>query len=132
MPPMPKLATAKPYGKTSIRVMWKTGTRAGKSEIIDLSPLINCFKFYKALRKNDRLFRTLSLIDDGEAIAWGDGKIFFNNLGHNESTWTDKRFLDSTEAAIRWIRNEVAGDATPNPDVSKAWQEKSVQDGAGK
>ena len=41
--------------------------------------------------------------------TWGDGKIFFNNLGHNESTWTDKRFLDSTEAAIRWIRGEVSG-----------------------
>jgi hypothetical protein len=59
---------------------------------------------------------------------WGDGKIFFNNLGHNEGTWTDKRFLDSTEAAIRWILNEVPGDATPNPDVSKAWHEKSLRD----
>ncbi len=61
--------------------------------------------------------------------SWGDGKIFFNNLGHNESTWTDKRFLDSTEAAIRWIRNETEGDAQPNPDVSKAWHEKSLADG---
>lgn len=64
--------------------------------------------------------------------SWGDGKIFFNNLGHNEATWADKRFLDSTEAAIRWIRNEVPGDTTPNPDVSKAWHEKSVKDGAAK
>ncbi len=64
--------------------------------------------------------------------SWGDGKIFFNNLGHNESTWTDKRFLDSTETAIRWIRNEVSGDSAPNPDVSKAWQEKSAKDGAAK
>ncbi len=64
--------------------------------------------------------------------SWGDGKIFFNNLGHNESTWTDKRFLDSTEAAIRWIRNEVPGDTKPNPDVSKTWHEKSVKDGAAK
>jgi uncharacterized protein len=62
--------------------------------------------------------------------SWGDGKIFFNNLGHNEGTWTDKRFLDSTEAAIHWIRNEVPGDATPNPDVSKAQQEKSEKDAA--
>ena len=60
--------------------------------------------------------------------SWGDGKIFFNNLGHNESTWTDKRFLDSTEAAIRWIRNEVPGDATPNPEVSKAEQAKALKD----
>lgn len=64
--------------------------------------------------------------------SWGDGKIFFNNLGHNESTWTDKRFLDSTEASIRWIRNEVPGDLNPNPEVSKAWHEKSVKDGSAK
>ncbi|MFM9966645.1 MAG: ThuA domain-containing protein [Planctomycetaceae bacterium] len=64
--------------------------------------------------------------------SWGDGKIFFNNLGHNESTWTDKRFLDSTESAIRWILNEVPGDTKPNPDVSKAWHEKSVKDATAK
>ena len=64
--------------------------------------------------------------------SWGDGKIFFNNLGHNETTWTDKRFLDSTEAAIRWILNEVPGETKPNPEVSKAWQEKSVKDATSK
>lgn len=64
--------------------------------------------------------------------SWGEGKIFFNNLGHNETTWNDKRFLDSTEAAIRWILNEVPGDAKPNPEVSKAWQEKSLKDGNAK
>jgi type 1 glutamine amidotransferase len=60
--------------------------------------------------------------------SWGDGKIFFNNLGHNESTWNDKRFLDSTEAAIRWIRGELPGDATPNPAVSKEQQAKALKD----
>lgn len=60
--------------------------------------------------------------------SWGDGKVFFNNLGHNEATWTDKRFLESTTAAIRWIRNEAAGDATPNPEVSKAQQAKALKD----
>ncbi len=60
--------------------------------------------------------------------SWGDGKVFFNNLGHNEATWTDKRFLESTTAAIRWIRNEAAGDSTPNPEVSKAQQAKALKD----
>jgi type 1 glutamine amidotransferase len=64
--------------------------------------------------------------------SWGDGKIFFNNLGHNDSTWTDPRFLDSTEAAIKWIRGDVEGDATPNPEVSKQQQEKAVKDAAAK
>ncbi len=60
--------------------------------------------------------------------SWGDGKVFFNNLGHNEATWTDKRFLESTTAAIHWIRNEAAGDSTPNPEVSKAQQAKALKD----
>jgi type 1 glutamine amidotransferase len=50
---------------------------------------------------------------------WGEGKIYYNNLGHNEQTWADKRFLKSTEAAVRWVLNQVEGDATPNPEVSK-------------
>lgn len=50
---------------------------------------------------------------------WGDGKIFYNNLGHNDQTWADKRFLKSTEAAVKWVLNQVEGDATPNPELSK-------------
>lgn len=62
--------------------------------------------------------------------SWGDGKIFFNNLGHNESTWTDPRFLESTEAAVRWIRGEVEGDCAPNPEVSAQQQQKALEDAA--
>jgi type 1 glutamine amidotransferase len=54
---------------------------------------------------------------------WGNGKIFYNNLGHNDQTWTDERFLKSTENAVRWVLDMVDGDAEPNPDVSKAADE---------
>lgn len=50
--------------------------------------------------------------------SWGDGKIFYSNLGHNNKTWTNKTFLKSTEGAVRWILNKEEGDATPNPEVS--------------
>jgi uncharacterized protein len=56
---------------------------------------------------------------------WGDGKVFFNNLGHNEGTWKDPRFLKSTEMAVRWILGLEKGDATPNPKVSAAEEEKA-------
>lgn len=56
---------------------------------------------------------------------WGDGKVFFNNLGHNATTWTDQRFLKSTRGAIRWILGLEEGDATPNPEISKAEQAKA-------
>lgn len=50
---------------------------------------------------------------------WGDGKIFYNNLGHNDQTWADRRFLKSTEQAVKWVLNQVEGSAEPNPKVSK-------------
>lgn len=57
-------------------------------------------------------------------VAWvksyGDGKVYVNNLGHNESTWRDQRYLDSLTAAVRWIRGDVEGESKPNPDVSAA------------
>ena len=60
--------------------------------------------------------------------SWGEGKIFYNNLGHNEGTWSDKRFLESTVGAIRWIRGDVEGTATPNPELSKEQQLKARKD----
>ena len=56
---------------------------------------------------------------------WGDGKVFFNNLGHREETWTKQPFLDSVIGAVKWIRGEADGNATPNPDVSLAEEEKA-------
>jgi len=62
-------------------------------------------------------------------IAWvkdfGQGKVFYTNLGHNEATWTNKRFLKSVEGGIRWVLDLEKGDATPNPEVSKAEDEKA-------
>ena len=51
--------------------------------------------------------------------AWGDGKIFYNNLGHREETWSYKPFLDSVTMAVRWIRGDIEGATEPNPIVSQ-------------
>ncbi|MEZ6042597.1 MAG: ThuA domain-containing protein [Planctomycetaceae bacterium] len=51
---------------------------------------------------------------------WGEGHVYFNNLGHNESTWTDQRFLDSITAGIKWIRGDVQGESKPNSALSEA------------
>lgn len=62
-------------------------------------------------------------------VSWvknyGDGRIYYTNLGHNESTWVNKTFLASMEGGIRWVMGLEAGDATPNPDVSKEEDEKA-------
>ncbi|MFM8474793.1 MAG: ThuA domain-containing protein, partial [Planctomycetaceae bacterium] len=63
-------------------------------------------------------------------VAWiknyGDGKVYFNNLGHNESSWTDERYLSSITSAVRWIRGEIEVDAKPNPELS-ATQEQTAK-----
>jgi type 1 glutamine amidotransferase len=65
-------------------------------------------------------------------VCWiktmGDGKLYYNNLGHNESSWANKQYLDSITQAVKWMRGEIECDATPNPEVSKACEEKSQKD----
>jgi hypothetical protein len=68
---MPKLAAVAPAGALKVRVEWSVGSRASKKEVVDLGPLIQSLKFYKPLRRNVRLFRSVHLIRDGRAIAWG-------------------------------------------------------------
>jgi len=65
-------------------------------------------------------------------ISWvkeyGDGKIFYTNLGHNKETWSNKTYRESILGGIRWVMGLDEGDAKPNPDVSKAQDEKSKKD----
>lgn len=58
----------------------------------------------------------------------GDGKLYYNNLGHNESSWANPAYTESIIQAVRWFRGEIEVDATPNPEVSKAMEEKSKRD----
>lgn len=59
---------------------------------------------------------------------WGEGRVYVNNLGHNESSWTDERYLKSITNAVRWIRGDIDGPSEPNPQLSAAQEElaKSV------
>ncbi|MEZ6146376.1 MAG: ThuA domain-containing protein [Planctomycetaceae bacterium] len=65
-------------------------------------------------------------------VAWvrslGDGKVYFNNLGHREETWTNPDFLESITEAVKWIRGDIEGATQPNPEVSREWEAKSRQD----
>jgi len=64
------------------------------------------------------------------ARQWGEGRIYYNNLGHRPETWTKKQFLDSVIAAVKWTSGQIDADVTPNPEVSKAQHEKSIKDAA--
>ncbi len=65
--------------------------------------------------------------------TYGDGKVFYTNLGHNTETWANKQFIASLLGGIKWVLGEEEGDATPNPEVSKVQEEKAKADaGAAK
>ena len=69
-------------------------------------------------------------------IAWckeyGDGKVFYISLGHNEKVWLDQRYMDTLLSAIKWIRGDIKADAKPNPEVSAAEAAKGKADIAAK
>ncbi len=65
-------------------------------------------------------------------IAWckeyGEGKCFHMSLGHNEAVWTNPQYMDSMLGGIKWILGQEKGDATPNPDLDAAQNEKAKAD----
>jgi uncharacterized protein len=67
-------------------------------------------------------------------IAWvkqyGEGRVLHMSLGHREDVWTNPRYMQSLLGGVNWILGNEEGDATPNPEVSKAQDEKSKADTA--
>jgi len=43
---------------------------AGLVDRVDLSPIINSYKIFRPLRKNEARVETAHLIDDGDVVAW--------------------------------------------------------------
>jgi uncharacterized protein len=64
-------------------------------------------------------------------VAWckqiGQGRLFYNNMGHREETWSNQAFLDSIVGAVRWIAGKEQGDASPNPELSQAQHADSIR-----
>ena len=65
-------------------------------------------------------------------IAWvkeyGKGKALHMSLGHREDIWTNPTYMESMLGGINWIMNIEEGDATPNPELSAAQEEKAKAD----
>jgi hypothetical protein len=73
-PSYPQLKWVRALDRLNIEMLWVAGSRTGRTDIVDLSPLIKSFKYYRPIRESLE-FKTVRLIDDGFAIAWGDGAI---------------------------------------------------------
>jgi hypothetical protein len=70
--PMPKIFEVSVVDHLVVRVIWSAGIRAGRTDVVDLSPMVNLLKHYRPLRSDRELFRTVHLIEDGRILAWGD------------------------------------------------------------
>ncbi len=63
-------------------------------------------------------------------VCWvrefGQGRLFYTNLGHNEATWKDAKYQEHLLAGIRWALKLIEGPATPNPEVQQVEHNKSI------
>jgi hypothetical protein len=68
--PMARIARIRVIGPTTVEINWSEGARAGRTDVLDLTPLIGSYKVYRPLRGNVDLFATAHLIEDGDVVAW--------------------------------------------------------------
>jgi len=73
--PLPRISEIRALPDLRLSIVWAEGSRTGRADTVDLAPLINTYKLYRPLRSNEELFQTAHLVDDGNVVAWGDGKV---------------------------------------------------------
>jgi hypothetical protein len=72
---MPRVGSVQADSDYSIRVTWLGDVDPSFPTTIDLAPIILTYKFYRPLRDNPQLFRTVHVSNNGTAIAWGNDEI---------------------------------------------------------
>ena len=95
--PMPRLGAVSHHNGYEIAVSWQAGPRAGKTDIVDLAPVVLAYKIYRPLRDNPKLFKALHRSPDGAAIVWNDD-------------------IDMAATTVEWLAEE-----TMTPDDFRAW-----------
>lgn len=69
---LPKIADVAAVSPTSVAVTWEPGSRDGRSEIVDLAPMLHAFRMYRPLRDDPEAFARVRVAAFGSAIAWDD------------------------------------------------------------
>jgi hypothetical protein len=72
---MPRVRSVSYNGAYEIVVSWAFGTRERNADIVDLAPVVLTHKFYRPLRDNPEMLKTVHIIADGAAIAWGENDV---------------------------------------------------------
>ena len=50
------------------------------------------------------------------------------SLGHRDDVWTNETYMKSLAGGVKWMLGLEKGDATPNPELSAAQEEKARED----
>lgn len=62
-------------------------------------------------------------------VSWvkeyGNGRMFYTNLGHNEATWTNPQVIAHITGGIQWALGQADGSGQPNPDLSAQLERKA-------
>lgn len=100
------------------------------------------YRFKNFQPKNVRVLASLNMAKTAQKepyhvpIAWckewGEGKVFYISLGHREDVWTNPKYRQSLLGAIRWLLNYDQADATPNPELCAAEDQKAKEAAANK
>jgi hypothetical protein len=67
---MARIGSVRVVGANTLEMTWTEGRRAGRKDIVDLSPALGSYKIYRPLRHDHALFSTAHLAEDGDVIAW--------------------------------------------------------------
>jgi hypothetical protein len=126
--PLPRMASVRPHPDFLLRVKWAEGPRAGRDDLVDVSPAIFSYKVYRPLR-DERLFLAGAITQDGDAVGWGnDGDLLMSAdtiQSLAQESWTPKEFVDfltrnrlTQEAAAALLgrsRRQIANYTTIGP-----------------
>jgi len=65
-PPLPRIARAEALDGRRVRIFW----RGGGDKVVDLGPVLESRRIFIPLRRDDALFRALSVSEEGDAVVW--------------------------------------------------------------
>jgi hypothetical protein len=68
--PLPRMAAVRAAAPLTLLVTWAEGARAGRTDRVDLAPIVETLKIFRPLRKDDALFATAHLGEDGDTVLW--------------------------------------------------------------
>lgn len=114
--PLPRLASIEALDGRKISVNW----RSGKTQVVDLAPVIASKRLFIRLRTDDALFKTVHVNEDGNAIEWADGAelsavwieqlapVVFDNAEFRSAMDDLHMSLDGMAAALEVSRRLIA------------------------